>query len=175
MRAFAYQWSQRKWKDRIGSYSGRPVPYCGSNQFRGVGFLPGDTLYVYGFGDGREGLLLIGRFVIAAKAEVLCDSSPREAVLDPTEARVALGDAVYGVPLYDADWYVVPRDGTATDMRFDREVPLNPPLLFGKPGQQPRQLFIDADGRINRQAIRTVSRLRTSTVAAFDRVLDRDE
>ena len=133
-----------------------------------MGLRPGDALYVYAFGSGREELLLIGRFTIAAKSELLPNGPDREAVLDPVEARSVLGDEVYGVPLYEADWYVVPRAGSATQMSFDRAVPLDPPLLFGKPTETARQLFIDADGKINRQAIRSVSRLRSNTVSVFE-------
>ena len=171
MRAFGYQWAQRTWGNRVAAYSGRPVPYCGSNQFHGVGLRPGDALYVYAFGSGREELLLIGRFTIAAKSELLPNGPDREAVLDPVEARSVLGDEVYGVPLYEADWYVVPRARSATQMSFDRAVPLDPPLLFGKPTETARQLFIDADGKINRQAIRSVSRLRSNTVSVFEHLL----
>lgn len=171
MRAFAYQWKQQTWQNRVSEYSGKPMPYCASAKFAGAGLVPGDVLYVLGLAAAREHLLLIGRFEVASKRDLLGEGAPSEALLSETEARAVLGDEVYGVPLWSAPYYVIPRPGTVSLMSFDRSVPLDPPLMFGKPGAQPRQLFRDPDGRVNQQAIRTVARLRASAVAAFDAVL----
>ena len=171
MRAFLYQWRQDFWLRDVRRYTGRPLPYSASEQFRSVGVLPGDAIYVAGFGPAREYLVVIGRFIAAAKREVLPDGDPRDACLTEEEAKSVLGDNVYGLPLFRAPWYLIPRPGSASLMRFDRRVPLTPPLLFGKPSEIPRQLYVDPDGKVNMQAIRSMSRMRNSTAAALDRVL----
>lgn len=170
-RAFVYQWRQDTWANRISTYTGRLVPYCASEQFKGAGIVAGDRIYVLGFGPQREDLLLIGRFEAASKLELIAAGESRHACLTEAEARAVLGDEVYGVPLYQAPWYLLPRPGTATFMQFDRVVPLDQPLRFGKPGAPPRELFVDPDGRVNQQAIRSVSRARPETIAVFERVL----
>jgi hypothetical protein len=66
-RPFMYQWAWRTWVPRVDAYEGKPIPYSASDQFASLGIRPGDTLYVVGFTDEREELLLIARFMAAGR------------------------------------------------------------------------------------------------------------
>lgn len=171
-RAFAYQWSQESWRDRIGNYSGQPVPYCASEQFTGSGIRPGDRLYVLAFSEKREHLLLIGRLEVAARSEILAGGSPEDPLLTRDEALDVIGPEAHGVPLYgdDDDRYVIPRDGTGTPMRFDRTVPDAERLRFGPPSK-PRYLRYDKTGKIDQQAIRRLSQLANISAQRLDALL----
>lgn len=171
MRAFSFQWAQRTWIDRVDAYRRRTVPYCASNRFRDAGLVAGDTLYVLALAGFRTEVLLIARLEIASRDELVMDGDSSAACLTRLEAASILGEETYGVPLYDAEWFVVPRPGRATPMRFDRGIGPETEMYFGPPGGETKTLFRDPDGRVNQQAIRSVRQLRPPTVAMLDTVL----
>ena len=166
-----YQWAQRTWKARTGVYEGRPIPYSASDQFSASGIRTGDRLYVVGFTDDRQ-LLLIGRFEPAGRGEFLATGPVDDPCFLRDEAEAVLGPNVYGVPLYEGERYLIPRPDTASSMSFDREIPPDLRIRFRTPQGDARYLYRDPDGKVNRQAVRSMSRLHNSSAQTLEALLD---
>jgi hypothetical protein len=170
-RAFMYQWARRTWLPRVDAYEGKLIPYSASDQFASSGIQPGDNLYVVGFTDERE-LLLIARFMAAGRGDLLPGTRPDDPCFTRDEALQLLGSEPHGVPLYDGDRYLLPRPGTASDMSFQREIPREPRLRFRTPSGGTRYLVRDPDGRVNPQTVRSMSRLHARTAEGLESLID---
>lgn len=153
MGCFTHYWEgktcQRMFED--GS-DGRALDHTAGNLFTQRGVIVGDRVYVVNVVKGilkLIGRLEVGKIVSMAEAEKLM-----------------------GYEVWDAPEHLVAKKGTATPMRFKREVPLNitKELLFeGTKSYEPLKFV--SEGILDRQTLRGVRRLTDASAHLLESLL----
>lgn len=149
---FTHYWAGNA---REENEEGEPLDHTAGNDFTRRGVKVGDNVYVFNILRGR--LYFFGRLTVG------------EILFSDAEAEKRIGYTPWS-----GDEHLIAKKGTATPMRFERQLPIEivKRLEFHSPSGVKGLAFIN-DTELDRQALRGVRRLTAPSAKLLEETLNR--